>query len=78
MTQGYFSLSIGTDYTMAAVAKARAVVLEVNPNVPFAFGNCRVHISQVAALIESEEPVIEVGLPASARFRKPSASMWPT
>jgi acyl-CoA hydrolase len=62
--EGYFSLSIGTDYTMAAVAKARAVVLEVNPNVPYAFGNCRVHISQVAALIESEEPVLEVGLPA--------------
>lgn len=61
--EGYFSLSLGTDYTIAAVAKARAVVLEVNPSVPFAFGNCRVHVSQVAALIESEEPIIEVGLP---------------
>jgi acyl-CoA hydrolase len=60
---GYFSLSLGADYTMAAVAKARAVVLEVNPNVPFANGNCHVHISQVAALIESDEPVMEVGLP---------------
>ncbi|MFB0935530.1 MAG: acetyl-CoA hydrolase/transferase C-terminal domain-containing protein [Propionivibrio sp.] len=60
---GYFSLSLGTDYTMAAVAKARAVVLEVNPNVPFAHGNCHVHISQVTALIESEEPIFEVGLP---------------
>ena len=60
---GYFSLSLGADYTMAAVAKARAVVLEVNPNVPFAYGNCHVHISQVAALVESSEPVMEVGLP---------------
>lgn len=60
---GYFSLSLGADYTMASVAKARAVVLEVNPNVPFAYGNCHVHISQVSALIESEEPVLEVGLP---------------
>jgi acyl-CoA hydrolase len=60
---GYFSLSLGADYTMAAVAKARAVVLEVNPNVPFANGNCHVHISQVTALIESSEPVMEVGLP---------------
>ncbi len=60
---GYFSLSLGADYTMAAVAKARAVVLEVNPNVPFAYGNCHVHISQVAGLIESTEPVMEVGLP---------------
>jgi acyl-CoA hydrolase len=60
---GYFSLSLGTDYSMAAVAKARAIVLEVNPNVPFANGNCHVHISQVSALIESEEPILEVALP---------------
>ena len=60
---GYFSLSLGADYTMAAVQKARAVVLEVNPNVPFAHGQCHVHISQVTALVESTEPLIEVGLP---------------
>ena len=60
---GYFSLSLGADYTMAAIAKARAIVLEVNPNVPFAYGNCHVHISQVSALIESSEPLMEVGLP---------------
>jgi len=61
--EGFFALSLGADYTMAAVAKARAVVLEVNPHVPFAFGNCRVHVSKVAALVESEDPVLEVGLP---------------
>ena len=61
--QGYFSLSLGADYTMAAIAKARAVVLEVNLNVPFAYGNCHVHISQVAALIEDDAPIMEVGLP---------------
>ena len=62
-TDGYFSLSLGADYTLAAIARARAVVLEVNPNVPFAYGNCLVHVSQVAALVESSEPVLEVGLP---------------
>ena len=60
---GFFSVSLGADYTMAAVARARAVVLEVNPNVPFAFGNCHVHITQVSALVESSDPVLEVGLP---------------
>ncbi len=60
---GYFSLGLAPDYTMAAVARARAIVLEVNPNVPFAYGNNHVHISQVAALVESSEPVLEVGLP---------------
>ena len=60
---GFFSLSLATDYTMAAIAKARAVVLEVNPNVPFANGCCHIHISQVAALCESDDPILEVGLP---------------
>ncbi|MDR2188270.1 MAG: 4-hydroxybutyrate CoA-transferase [Azonexus sp.] len=60
---GYFSTSLGTDYALAAVKRARAVVLEVNPNVPFAYGNCHIHISQVTALCESGEPVTEVGLP---------------
>jgi acyl-CoA hydrolase len=60
---GHFALSLGTDYTMAAVAKARAVVLEVNPHVPYTHGQCHVHISQVTALVESEDPIMEVGLP---------------
>ena len=61
--QGFFALSLGTDYTMAAVEKARAVVLEVNPNVPFAHGQCHVHISQVTAVVESSDAILEVGLP---------------
>ena len=60
---GYFSLGLAPDYTMAAIERARAVVLEVNPNVPFAYGNCHVHISQVAALVESDHAIQEVGLP---------------
>ncbi|MDD2991101.1 MAG: acetyl-CoA hydrolase/transferase C-terminal domain-containing protein [Zoogloea sp.] len=60
---GYFSLGIAADYTLAAIRKARAVIVEVNENVPFAFGNCHLHISQVTALVENNEPVLEVGLP---------------
>jgi len=60
---GFFSLSLAADYTMAAITKARAVVLEVNPNVPFANGSCHIHISQVTALCESDDPILEVGLP---------------
>ncbi len=67
---GYFSLSLGADYTMAALAKARVVILEVNPHVPFAYGACHVHISQVTALVESEDPLLEVGLPAIGPVQK--------
>ena len=62
-SHGYFSLSLGTDYTMAAIKRARVVLLEVNPNVPYALGNCHLHISQVTALTESHDVVMEVGLP---------------
>ena len=60
---GYFSLSLAPDYTMAAVRRARVVLLEVNPNVPFANGDCLVHISQVAGVVEREDALFEVGLP---------------
>ncbi|MBR0568021.1 acetyl-CoA hydrolase/transferase family protein [Azoarcus sp. L1K30] len=60
---GYFSLSLAPDYTMAAVRKARVVLLEVNPNVPFANGDCHIHISQVAGLVETNDELFEVGLP---------------
>ncbi len=61
---GYFSLGLSADYTMAAIERARAVVLEVNPGVPFCFGDCHVHISQVTALVESSEAIVELPHPA--------------
>jgi len=67
---GYFSISLATDYTMAAISTARVVILEVNPNVPFTNGNCHVHVSQIAGLIESEEPVLEVGLPQIGKVQE--------
>lgn len=67
---GYFSLSIGTDYTFEATKRAHSIVLEVNPNVPFAYGNNFVHISQVAAIVEDNSPIIEVGLPEIGPIQK--------
>jgi acyl-CoA hydrolase len=61
---GYFSLGLATDYTLAAIQVARAVVLEVNPQVPFCFGHNHVHVSQVAALVESSDPIVELPHPA--------------
>ncbi len=60
---GYFSLGLSADYTMAAIERARAVILEVNPGVPFCFGDCHVHVSQVAALVESSDPIVELPHP---------------
>jgi acyl-CoA hydrolase len=60
---GNFALGLSADYTMAAIGRARTVVLETNPNVPFTYGNCHVHVSRVAAIVENGEAVSEAVLP---------------
>ena len=61
--KGYMSLGLSPDYCMAGASVARATLLEVNPHVPSTYGDCKIHISQVAGLTESSEPIIEVGAP---------------
>jgi acyl-CoA hydrolase len=60
---GRFSIGVSPDYTMAAIGRARAVVLEVSPHVPYSHGNCHVHVSRVAAIVESESRVFEARPP---------------
>lgn len=55
---GFFSLGLSPAYTMAAIERARVIVLEVNPNVPFCAGECHVHLSQVSAIVEDDRPLI--------------------
>ncbi|MGJ3510092.1 acetyl-CoA hydrolase/transferase family protein [Enemella sp. A6] len=54
---GHFALGISPDYTMAAISKARAVVVEVNEQLPYTHGECHVHINDVAAVVESQHPM---------------------
>jgi acyl-CoA hydrolase len=67
---GFFTLGLAADYTMAAIERARAVVIETNPNVPFSHGYCHIHISKVAAIVEGDEPIPEVGLPTIGDVQK--------
>lgn len=55
---GYFALGVSTDYTHAALSRARTVVLEVNEQLPFTYGNCHVHLRDVTAVVESEHPMV--------------------
>lgn len=57
---GLFALGVSTDYTLAAIEKARAVVLEVNPQLPFTNGNCHVHVSQVTHVVDATSPMVEL------------------
>lgn len=55
--EGFFSLGTNCDYISTLVDDAKLIVLEVNENMPWTFGENRIHISQVHALTENHVPL---------------------
>lgn len=61
---GYVSLGVSVDIAPAAVAKARLVIAEVNPNMPRAMGDSTLHIGEIDWLVPVDTAVIEYLHPA--------------
>lgn len=61
---GFFTCSLSVGYTLEAVKKAGKVVVQVNPHAPRTHGNCHIHISEVDHIIECDEPLKELEIPA--------------
>ncbi len=59
---GYFSFGTAADLGELR-RRAKKILLEVNPTMPRTHGQCFVHISEVTALIENNEPITEVPPP---------------
>ncbi len=60
---GFCSLGVSVDVVKAAAENGRYVVAQVNPNMPRVLGDSFVHVSEIDALVEHEEPLIETPLP---------------
>ena len=56
---GYVSLGVSVDITPAAVAKARLVIAEVNPDMPRSMGDSTLHVGEIDHLVPVDTPVIE-------------------
>ena len=54
---GYLSLSISAIYERDLINQGAIAILEVNPNFPRTFGDTQVHISEVAAVVESDRAI---------------------
>lgn len=54
---GFVSLGVSIDITMAVVRHARLVVAEVNPNMPRTHGDTFLHISEIAHFVMVDEPL---------------------
>ncbi|MBR1623001.1 MAG: butyryl-CoA:acetate CoA-transferase [Pseudobutyrivibrio sp.] len=61
---GYFNFGPNASHLMAAVEKSKHIIVEVNENMPRCLGGFEegVHISQVDAIVEGENPaILEMG-----------------
>lgn len=58
--EGYFSLGTNVDYALAVARRADRVLVEVNRHMPRVSGDCRIHISDVHAVVEWDMPLLEI------------------
>jgi itaconate CoA-transferase len=61
---GYFSFGTANDYTSTVARSATLCLVEVNPNMPRVFGDSLLHVSEVDAVVENSQPMLE--MPAAA------------
>lgn len=61
---GYFSLGAAA-YMAAGFRVAEKKIVEVNANMPRVFGDAMIHVSEVDAIVEHDEPLIESAVPES-------------
>jgi acyl-CoA hydrolase/RimJ/RimL family protein N-acetyltransferase len=60
---GYCSLGVSVDVVSAAVKNARYVIAQINPNMPRTNGHSFVHLNQIDAWMETEQPLPELEPP---------------
>jgi len=57
---GFLSLGTSVDCSLTTAQCARQVIVEVNQQMPRTFGDCFLHVSQVAAMVETDRPLLEL------------------
>ena len=58
--EGNCSLGVSVDYTLAGALSARIVIAQVNRHMPRCHGDCFLHVTDLAAIVESDQPLIEL------------------
>jgi len=60
---GFCSLGVSVDVVKAAVETGRYVVAQINPRMPRVLGDSFIHINELDAIVECDEPLIETAIP---------------
>ncbi len=56
---GYVSFGVSADITPAAVEVARIIIAQINPHMPFTYGDSVIHTSRLDAMVKADDPLAE-------------------
>lgn len=56
---GYVSFGVSADITPAAVECAKVIIAQINPLMPFTYGDSVIHLSRIDALVKVNDPLAE-------------------
>lgn len=57
---GMVSFGVSGDIATSAVECANVIIAQINPNMPFTYGDSTVHVSRLNACVWVDEPLVEV------------------
>lgn len=58
--EGYCSYGVSADLATSATECAKVVLAQINPHMPFSYGDPVIHISKIDAAVEVDDPLVEV------------------
>ena len=61
--EGYVSFGVSADLATSASRCAKHIIAQLNPHMPFSYGDPVVHVSKLAAAVIVDEPLVEVPTP---------------
>ena len=57
---GYVSFGVSADIATSGVECAKTVIAQINPHMPFSYGDPVIHVSRLAAAVAVDDPLVEV------------------
>lgn len=60
---GNVSFGVSADLATSAVECARTVIAQINPNMPFSYGDPVINLNRIAAAVYCDDPLVEVPTP---------------
>lgn len=58
--EGYVSYGVSADLATSATECAHIVIAQINPHMPFSYGDPVIHLSRIDAAVEVDDPLVEV------------------